>query len=71
MIIKSKEGYSLNNETFKCPVCDFNGLYFEAYNAVGYGSYEECPNCEFQFTFYNEKEIEKYQEKHKKIISRI
>ena len=32
-----------------CPVCGFVGLYEPPYDARGYGSYEICPACGFQF----------------------
>ncbi|MCL2812059.1 MAG: hypothetical protein FWD25_09265 [Clostridia bacterium] len=32
-----------------CPVCNFVGLYEPPYDARGYGSYEICPSCGFQF----------------------
>jgi len=32
-----------------CPVCGFGGLYEPPYDARGYGSYEICPACGFQF----------------------
>jgi len=32
-----------------CPVCGFAGLYEPSYDARGYGSYEICPSCGFEF----------------------
>ena len=34
---------------YKCLVCSFKGLDEEPYDAEGYGSYEICPCCGFQF----------------------
>lgn len=44
--------------TFKCPICNYKGLYEPPYNAEGYGSYEICPCCGFEFGCddYPEKE---------------
>lgn len=67
MKLDEKETYKLNYETFQCPICETNSLYFPPYMNDGIGSYEECPNCKFQFTYYDEKEIEKAQKIYKNI----
>ncbi len=45
--------------TYKCPVCNYKGLYEQPYNVQGYGSDEICPCCGFQFGYddYPDKEI--------------
>lgn len=42
-----------------CPVCGFDGLREEAYDANGYGSLEICVCCGFQFGYddYPDKKI--------------
>ncbi|MET3562640.1 hypothetical protein ABID30_001728 [Enterococcus rotai] len=32
-----------------CPVCKYDGLDEPAYNSLGYGSYDICQGCGFQF----------------------
>ena len=32
-----------------CPVCNYDGLFDPPYDENGYGSYEICPCCGFQF----------------------
>ena len=32
-----------------CPVCSYDGLFDPHYDENGYGSYEICPCCGFQF----------------------
>ena len=32
-----------------CPVCSYDGLFDPPYDENGYGSYEICPCCGFQF----------------------
>lgn len=35
--------------TYACPACGYDGLYEPPYGEDGYGSYEICPCCGFQF----------------------
>ncbi|MDR0840584.1 MAG: hypothetical protein LBN26_04260 [Christensenellaceae bacterium] len=35
----------------RCPVCNYDGLSEPAYDGQGYGSYEICPCCGFQFGY--------------------
>jgi len=41
-----------------CAVCGFNALYEPPYDARGYGSYEICPACGFQFGLDDDPEGE-------------
>jgi len=41
-----------------CPVCGFTGLYEPPYDARGYGSYEICPACGFEFGLDDDPERE-------------
>lgn len=34
---------------FTCPICRYAGLYEAPYDERGYGSYEICPCCGFEF----------------------
>ena len=34
---------------YKCPVCGYTGLSEAPYNTFGYGSYEICACCGFEF----------------------
>ena len=34
-----------------CPVCNYDGLFEPPYDSQGYGSYEICPCCGFQFGY--------------------
>lgn len=36
-------------ELYTCPVCGYNGLEEPPYDENGYGAYEICPCCGFQF----------------------
>lgn len=36
---------------YKCPVCNFKGLFEPAYDPDGYGTYEICICCGFEFGF--------------------
>jgi len=67
MELRDKLTYILNYETFQCPICAYNGLYLPTFKENGIGSYETCPNCKFQFTYYDEREIKKYKEKWKRL----
>jgi len=59
MVIEDTAMYFYSNKTYKCPICGYEGLYFPPDN-----SYETCPNCEFDFTSYNDEgAINEYKEK--------
>lgn len=47
-----------NNIKYRCPVCGYSGLMEAPYNEYGYGSYEICVCCGFQFGYddFPEKE---------------
>ncbi|MGX7243634.1 hypothetical protein ACWOC1_02160 [Enterococcus quebecensis] len=49
-----------------CPVCEFDGLDEPAYNTLGYGSYDICSCCGFQFGLHDDpqkiKGIKKWRE---------
>ena len=34
-----------------CPICNYDGLFEPPYNDNGFGSYEICPCCGFQFGY--------------------
>lgn len=37
-------------QTYRCPVCGYDGLEVPAYSPVtGRGSYEICPSCGYEF----------------------
>lgn len=37
--------------TYKCPVCNYGGLFEKPYDEDGIGSDEICPCCGFQFGY--------------------
>lgn len=51
---------------YKCPVCNYKGLFEPAYNKSGYGSDDICPCCGFQFGYHDypnkEENIKKWRE---------
>ena len=57
MELEDKITYVLNHETFQCPICEYEGLYFPPWRP-----YETCPNCKFNFSSPNDKKtIEEYR----------
>ncbi|NOW06122.1 hypothetical protein [Clostridium beijerinckii] len=48
---------------YKCPVCNYNELDEAPYNLHGYGSYEICSCCGFQFGYDDYPDKEKCQKK--------
>lgn len=51
---------------YDCPVCGYPDLEEPPYNEEGYGSFEICPNCGFQFGYddggkFNTERIHQYR----------
>lgn len=64
----NQENYS-SRKTMKniCPICFYDGLFEPPYNSHGYGSYEICPCCGFEFGYDDypnkEEQIMKWRKK--------
>ncbi len=59
MHLEGKKKYYLSYETFICPICGYDKLFFEPYDKFGRGSYDICPNCDFLFFNLKTDNIEK------------